>query len=240
MSGNKGAGKNGSVESSSSSASAPWPLVLKIADPEEFAQRVAVAQLAIKLCKPGCDPKDFLSAAWDLIEGAHAQVLREQTDVEHLKEDDSAGGAAEVFQRKSDRSTASFQQLCDPGRNAGDSETINGTRWKVYKTLQRFEDLFWRYWGDIGEKWASGDKEVGVATVPDPLGNLTRVNMYTQAEREQLAEIARDTARWKARGLSLLDSWEKNGVPAGDFSALAKFRRAYDKRSRNLKKPKSK
>jgi hypothetical protein len=60
---------------------------------------------------------------------------------------------------------------------------------------------------------------------------------YKPAERKRLAARASNTGGWKRRGERLLKSWKGHGVPPAEFLALARFRRAHDKRAVNLKKP---
>jgi hypothetical protein len=227
---------------------ASWPSVLQI-DGDEFQQSVAVAQLAVKLCelkmakvtapleKEKLDPKDFLAEAWKLVESAHEHVLRPQTDLEYLVDaQDDKQRLAEIFERKRRESLIPFQKLCDPKRNQGDSETIHGVDWKVYRSEPGFNNLFWDYWREVGEKCKSRDREIGTVEELDTSGKARKVDYYSPAERQELAKLARDEDAWRKRGESMLASWKSNGVPTVDLFALAKFRRKRDNRAANLKK----
>jgi hypothetical protein len=147
------------------SAETQWPRVAKIAG-EEFQQSYAVAQLAAKLCelkkaspripaeKENLDPAKFFDEAWKLIESARDRVLREQTEAEYLA---ARGGSREAAENAVVRilsaSRVPFQKVCNPKSNKGDTKTIYGVSWKVFTTERGFDDLFWAYWNDIGEKW---------------------------------------------------------------------------------------
>jgi hypothetical protein len=101
-------------------------------------------------------------------------------------------------------------------------------KWAVYRSERGFDDLFWKYWRDIGEKWKGGDQEIGTTQELDTQGMPRRVNFYSESEREELAKFARDTDAWKKYGEQLLESWKKDGVPPADFLALACFRGCCD------------
>jgi len=133
---------------------------------EAFQQSFAVAQLAVKLCelkraglktellKEAETPEKFLEEAWKLIESAREHVLRPATNAEYVA---AAGGSYEAMEHVVGRilqaSRVSFLTLCDPEyHNKGDSVTIDGIDWKVYRSERGFYDLFWDYWRDIGEK----------------------------------------------------------------------------------------
>lgn len=244
----------------------PWLSVLRIAQGDEFQQSFAVAQLAVKLWeinkansralaeKENLAAEKFLAEAWKLIETAREYVLRPQTDVEYLA---TYGGTRDalgnVIGRLYTSNNVPFQKLCDPERNKvgtktingieynvdrSNTEPINGIDWKVYLSERGFDDLFWRYWSDIGEKWKGGDQEIGTVQELDTKGKPRRVNFYSESDRKELATLASDMDAWEKRGELLLDSWKRNGVPIADFSALAEFRKAHDNRAANLKKPK--
>jgi hypothetical protein len=187
-----------------------WPSVLKIASADEFRQSFAVAQLAVKLCqlkiaqsktpleKENLDPAKFLDEAWKLIESACDRVLREQTDAEYLAAQGGSHEAAEnVIERTLRASTVPFQKLCNAKRNKGDSDRIHGMDWKVYRSKRAFEDLFWAYWNDIGEKWKNPKQaeQQGKLRVD---GNS--IQMVSKQERQQLAKLARNADAWKQRG----------------------------------------
>ena len=227
-----------------------WPTVLKIQDGEEFRQSLALAELAVRLCelkiskpktaaieKENLDPKKFLEQAWELIQSARQQVLRPQTDAEYLAERTGSQEAEENFvARTLGASRVPFKKLCDSERNKGDRELINGVQWKVYTTERGFDDLFVEYWRDIGAKWKANDHEVGTMVQDDTKGNRSRLNLYSEDERKQLAILASDKDEWENQGQILLEGWKRDGMPPQDFLALAKFRRERDKRSANLKK----
>jgi hypothetical protein len=193
------------------------------------------------------DPEHFVARASQLIEKAREHVLRPQTDVEYLLENNGTEEAvARVIGRRHRSSRIPFEQLCNANCNKGDTGTIRvdtlspeGKKdaicmdWKVYKTEKGFDDLFWRYWHDIAEKWKNPKhaEEQGKLRFD---GNS--VQMYSKEERHHLAKLACDTDAWKESGKQLLADWKRNGVPPNDFLALAKFRRERDKRSANLKR----
>jgi hypothetical protein len=131
------------------------------------------------------EPENFLDQAWALINSAGERVLRPQTETEYLV---SQGGGREALANAlghRDRGQLIlFRRLCDPKRKKGDSETINRIEWTVYRSERGFDDLFWDYWRDIGEKWKRGDQEVGTVQVLDTQGKPRRVNLYTEAERK--------------------------------------------------------
>jgi hypothetical protein len=230
-----------------------WPSVLSIPQSDEFQQSSAVAQLAAKLWevemmapksslssleKEKLRPKDFLKEAWDLITGAREHVVRPQTEVEYMVEQGGTPEAlANAIGHKRRKSYLLFEKLCNAKRNEGDTELIEGVSWKVYRSERGFDDLFGKYWRDIGEKWKRGDQGIGTLQKLDTEGKPRRINFYSESERKELATLARDTGAWKKRGELLLDSWKMNGVPLADFFALANFRRAHDNRAANLKKP---
>jgi hypothetical protein len=223
---------------------ADWPRVLKIASNDEFQQSFAVAQLALKLWEAvktsnvksieKASPTAFLADAWELIERAREQVLRPQSNAEHLEEHQGSKRAGEnVIDRIFSESLVPFTKLCDPNRNKDDSETIHEVIWRVYRSKRAFGDLFCAYWHDIGEKWKNPKQaeEQGKLRVD---GNS--VQMYSEEERQQLAKLARDADAWKQRGKQKLAEWKRHGVPANDFLALARFRTERDNRFENLKR----
>jgi hypothetical protein len=141
-----------------------------------------------------------------------------------------------------------FEKLCNPERYKGDTESIKlpdaetgktiEVEWRVYRGIggeRAFDKLFWAYWRDIGEKWKSGDQEIGTVQQLDTQGKQRRVNFYSESERKGLAKLARNADAWRKYGKSLLDSWKRDGVPPSDFLALARFRRERDNRVENLK-----
>jgi hypothetical protein len=239
-----------SADSQNESRVTPWPSVLRIIS-EEFKQSVAVAQLAVKLCelkvqqskipleRQNLDPNKFVPDAWDLIQNAREHVFRPKTDVEHLVENKGTNEAvARVIGRRHESSRIPFQQLCNP-KPEKDPITFCGIQWKVYRSERGrgFDDLFWDYWRNIGEKWKRGDQEIGTLTESDSKGKSRRVNFYSKSEREELAKLARDAEAWKERGQQMLDSWKRHGMPPQDFLTVAKFRKERDnKRVTNLKK----
>ena len=236
-----------SADKPNGSADTVSPTVLKIDNGEEFRQSLAVAELAVRLCqlkianpktapiqKENLDPKEFLEQAWKLIQGARQQVLRPQTDAEYLAERGGSHEAAEnVVARILSASRVPFTKLCDSERNRGDTETIHRGIWKVFTTDRGFEDLFYAYWHNIGEKWKNPKQaeEQGKLRVD---GNS--VPMFSKQERQQVAKLARDADAWKQRGKQKLAEWKRGGVPANDFLALRRFRAERDNRSKNLKK----
>jgi hypothetical protein len=239
---------------------------LKIADGEVFQQSVAVARLAVELWKASktsnvkliekASPKDFLADAWELIESARGISMRPATPVEYMAQGD--GSWEELAQALSHvaEPNVSFELLCDPERKGGATEPIevfdaeSGKRieveWKVYRSPQAFDNLFRRYWCDIGEKWKRGDPKIGtmpeldIAGKPllDKNGKPRRINYEPQRYRIILKALVGVPHAWKDYGKDVLKRWKQNGVPLGDFLALAEFRRSQDKRAANLKRPK--
>ena len=235
-------GQNGLLEPT-------WPNLLQIPS-HEFEQSYAVAQLAARLCdikiaqskvpleKENADPKNFLPKAWELIQSAREHVLRPQTDEEFLVQNQGTKGLAILLERKDRASRISFKKLCDPNRSKGDTKTILGVSWKLYHSEAGFDDLFWRYWQDIGDRWKNGDQEIGTMLEFDTKGKRRRIDFYSEKERKGMRFRARLTSRrrgWKARGQVLLNFWKQEGLPPSDFLALAEFRRTHDKRAANLK-----
>jgi hypothetical protein len=242
--------KTTGADNRNGSAQAQWPKVPKIAS-EEFQQSCAVAQLAVRLCdlkkastseppeQENREPKDFLGEAWELIQAARKHVSQSPPKPEDLVERVLPG--------------VPFSMLCDPDRKneievtrdgvtykrtLSDTETIHGIEWKVYRTKKAFYELFQAYWNNFGDKWRSPRKAKEQSKLKFD-GNS--VQMYTKDEREQMAALASDEHKWKARGKQVFDTWEKDVVPLADFFALAKFRREHDHRAANLpKKPKRK
>jgi len=235
---------------------ADWPRVLKIASTDEFQQSFAVAQLALKLWEAAktsnvksierASPKDFLAEAWELIQSAREAVLRPQTNAEYLMQHNGSDEAAEVVGRILQASHIPFQKLCDPERTKRDSEEIrmetlspDGKEeticedWRVYTTEKAFDNLFFAYWHDIGEKWKNPKQaeEQGKLRVD---GNS--IQMFSKQERQQLAKLARNADAWNQSGKQKLAEWKRDGVPANDFLALARFRTERDNRFENLKK----
>jgi hypothetical protein len=253
--------KASSADGESEPRETPWPSVLKI-PADEFQQSYAIAQLAVKLCqlkmekltapleKQNLDPETFLAKAWKLIQNARDHVLRPQTNAEYLVAHSGSHEAAEnVVGRILSASRVPFEKLCDPKRNKGDTETIKlsdaqagkpiEVEWKVYRGEggeRAFDNLFRKYWFDIGEKWKRGDEEIGTVQLRDTERRLRRVNFYSEAERKELAKIARKKNAWKERGEIMLKSWKQHGVPPADFLALVSSRRERDNRVENLKK----
>ena len=109
--------------------------------------------------------------------------------------------AENVLRRDLGASRVPFQRLCDPKRNKGDSETVHGVIWKVFTTERGFDDLFWAYWTDMGEKWKD-------PVQAEEHGKLRfdghSVQMYSEEERQQLAKLACNADAWKQRGKRLL------------------------------------
>ena len=245
------------TDNQSESTEKPWPRVLSIAG-EEFQQSFAVARLAVELWKASktsnvkliekASPKDFLADAWELIQKARTHVKRPATAVEYMAQGDGSHEELAVALGQLSEPNVAFAELCDPDRKGGGTETTievldagSGKRievkWKVYRSLLGFEKLFWRWWCDVGEKWKRGDPEIGTVQVLDLKGKPRREDHYKPAERKRLAARASNTAGWKRRGERLLRSWKEHGVPRAAFLALARFRRAHDKRAVNLTKP---
>jgi hypothetical protein len=242
--------KPGSGDDENESTEMPWPRVLRIASSDEFRQSFAVAQLAVKLCtlkkaeskvpleRENLTPGNFLAAAWELIQSAREHVSRPQTNAEYLVAHGGSHEAAEnVVGRIRQASLVPFQKLCDPEyHNKEDSVTFHGQTWNVYRSERGFDDLFWAYWCDFGEKWKDPKQA-------EEQGKLRfdghSVQMYSEEERQQLAQLARDADAWKQRGKQKLGEWKRDGIPPADFLALARFRSERDNRSENLKpKPK--
>jgi hypothetical protein len=232
------------------STKAPLLRVLKL-EREEFQQSFAVAELAVKLCeltmtsfkvpleRENPAPEKFLAKAWELIESAREHVLRAQTDAAYLAEHGGSDTAAEkLIGRILQESHVSFRKLCDEERNQGDSETIHGVEWKVYRSERGFDDLFRDYWNDIGEQWTEWMK-----------GEKPRMP-WMKRDAVTFWKLAHNKGEypggfkqlWKEHGQSVLASWKTNGFPRNDFLALARFRRERDNRAANLpqKKPKRK
>lgn len=225
--------KGESADHQTESTESPWPKVLRIAG-EEFQQSFSVAQLAVKLCelkvtqskipleKGNVAPEKFLEEAWKLIESAREHVLREQSNDEYLMEHGESNEAAvKLLGRNHRESCVPFEKLCNPERNQGDTEMIYGVEWKVYRSEREFYDLFQAYWRYIGEQWKRGDRDIGTVEELDTQGKPTRVNLYSEAERDEMAARARDTGSWEKGGKALFDSWKTNGVSPVDFLAIA-------------------
>jgi len=180
------------------------------------------------------EPKGFLSEAWRLIEAAR----------EHVSPPVGMSQAqAELW--LNEKLLVPFKKLCDPKRKKGDSETICGEHWKVYRSSEKkgkqaqraaeraFDNLFWAYWHEIGEKWRDPiqAEEQGKLRFD---GNS--VQMFSNEERKLLGKRARDKRAWKELGKKKLASWKRDGLPLADFLAIARFRRERDKRAENLPK----
>jgi hypothetical protein len=236
--------KPASADGQNESTEKPWPSVLEIASSDEFQQSFAVAQLAVKLCEmekvaPAAlmlNPDEYLGKAWELIKKAREHVARSQTGAEYLAAHGGSDEAAEtVVGRMLQNSRVPFEKLYNPKRNKGDSETVHGVIWKVFTTERGFDDLFWAYWTDIGEQWRQWMKGEKPRT---PWMKRDAVTFWKLASNKEKYSGGFEQL-WKERGQSMLDSWKRDGVPANDFLALAKFRREHDKRAANLK-PKQK
>ena len=206
------------------------PRVLKVASTDEFQQSVAVAQLAIKLCKleiakrqtslqkENLDSAKFLDQAWELIESARDHVLRSQTDTEYLVSHCGTPEAGEnVVARILSASRVPFKKLCNKKETyttikLHDAETrkVIEVEWRVYKSEAGFNKLFWAYWR------VTSILRVRMIVSPNVPGNAP----------DNLEEY----------GEALLASWKKDGVPPNEFLALARFRREHDRRGENLKK----
>jgi hypothetical protein len=227
-----------------------WPQLPKMAG-ENFQQSFAVAQLAVKLweikiaklnlpplekqkLRDNPDLTQCLGEAWELVQKARELVLQPQSNAEYLVAHGGSHEAAEnVVGRILSASRVPFKKLCNIKKNKGDTETIElpdpetgnpiVVKWRVYRGEggeRAFDNLFRAYWRDCGEQW----KERKVAG-------------YSETERARMQTLARDNDAWKKRGESVLDLWKRDGVPAGEFVALARFRRERDKRrAANLKK----
>ena len=237
-----------SADGEKESMEKPRPSTLPIAG-EEFQQRFAVAQLAVRLCelevskskiplqKENADPKKFLKNAWELIESAREHVSRPQTEPEYLVK---AGGSKEALKTVIRRRLLiPFCKLCDPDRPKGGTELIHGISWKVYISNLGFDKLFRDYWSTIGQRWSRRgrhrDKEIGTVEDFDTNGKPIRIDFYSPAERKEMAERARDPSGWEKYGQSLLGIWKRDGVRVRDFLALAEFRRKLQgKRAANL------
>jgi hypothetical protein len=153
------------------------------------------------------------------------EELRSQTDVEQFLTtggDDQA--LKKMFGDKLRKALIPFQKLCNHERKKGDTEMIHGVKWKVYRSEQGFNDLFWAWWWSTGEKWKRGDQEIGTVQELDAQGMPRRVDYFGESEREEFAKFAHDTDAWKQHGEQLLESWKKDGVPPSNFLALACFR----------------
>jgi len=176
------------------------------------------------------DPEGFLPRAWQLIENARKHVLRAQTDAEYLVAHGGSHEAAEiVVGRTLQNSRVRFKKVCDSKRHKGDTEPIHGVQWRVYTTDRGFEDLFFAWWHECGDRWKDAD--------------LAKIELDDKSydERVVMAKLVSDPVVWKERGEAVLDSWKRDGLPPNDFLALARFRAARDKRAANLtKKPKRK
>ena len=233
--------KPASGDGHNKSTETEWPCALKHAG-EEFQQSYAVAQLAVKLCelkkassktaaeKENLEPDKFLAEAWDLIEKARERVLRSETNAEYLLRHGGSYEADEnVVGRILSESRIPFEKLCDAKRSEGDSDQIRietfspegkeetiCVHWKVYTTEKAFDNLFWAYWRDT-----SIFKLRTIVSASEVLGN--------------------EPDKWEHYGGHMLALWKRDGVPANDFLALARFRSERDNRSENLKKkPKTK
>jgi hypothetical protein len=231
------------------SAEVEWPSVLRIGSGEEFQQSLAVAQLAFRLWQESktsnvkliskASPKDFLADAWELIEGAYTCVVRPQSNKEYLAEHHGSDKAMEdIVGRILIASYVPFQDLCDPEyKNRGETKTIHGVKWIVYRSELGFDKLFWAYWEDCRMHWRNAKRSKNAlpsVIIFENRGKETRI--------EDIATFANDKAAWKKLGQKKLkEQWKRHGLLYADFLALAKFRREHDKRVLNLrKKPKRK
>jgi len=210
-----------SGDSQNESTGEQWPHTLKI-KPGEFQQCYAVARLAVKLCelkkanaKENLQPQEFLGEAWKLIEKARENVSRPQSNAEYLADQHGSHEEGErVVGRILSESRIPFKKLCNAERNKGDSEMIHGVIWKVFTTERGFDDLFWTYWRET---------------------STIRLRMIVS--RSEV--LGNETDKWEEYGKQMLASWKRDGVPANDLLALARFRIERDKRAENLpKKPK--
>jgi hypothetical protein len=200
-----------------------------------------MAKRQTSLQKENLDPANFVGQAWKLIEKTREQVLRPQSNAEYLVEHGGSHEAGEtVVERILSADRVAFKKLCNkeetyteiPLNDAGTGRTIE-VAWKVYTTEKAFDNLFWRYWNDLGEKWKDPKQA-------EEQGKLKfdgySVQMYSEEEQERLAKLARDADAWKWRGKQKLGEWKHAGIPPVGFLALERFRREHDKRALNLKK----
>lgn len=189
------------------------------------------------------DPTAFLPAAWRLIREAREQVMRPQTNVEYLAErGDTYGALTDVIGRIRSEARIPFRKLCDPERNAGDTEEIHGFRWRVYRgkeALRHFEKLFWSYWQVVGSNWQAYSKGMAGAEGFTSLAAIR--SLYGENEIQELARLAGDAEQWQAKGSTLLFEWQEGGILPVDFVAIARFRRAKNRvRQDNVKKANAK
>jgi len=153
------------------------------------------------------------------------EELRRQTDFEQfLERRGHCYALVKMFGDKRRKALIPFQKLCNTECKKGDTVLIHGVKWEVYRSERDFDDFFWAYCRDSGEKWKRGDPEIGTVPELDLKGMPRRVDYFDPSEREEWAKFARDTDAWKEYGEQLLGSWKKDGVPPADFWALACFR----------------
>ncbi|PYJ78990.1 MAG: hypothetical protein DME69_06485 [Verrucomicrobia bacterium] len=143
------------------------------------------------------------------------EELRSQTDVEQpLPAGADVQALAKWIGDKLRKRQVPFQSLCNTERKKGSTEMIYGVKWKVYRTERGFNDLFWDFWREVGEKWKDADRK------KPPTG-------CTESERRDMVALARDADAWKKRGEQMLNSWKRDGVGPADFLSLARFRGCY-------------
>jgi hypothetical protein len=199
--------KPASADGQNESAEKPWPSVLEIASSDEFQQSFAVAQLAVKLC--------------EMEKVAPAALM--------LNPDEYLGKAWELIKKAREhvtRSQTGTEYLVGHGGSDEAAEKVIGRRLQESRVPFRKlcdED---RNQGDSepihGMEWKVYMSERG-------FDGLFRA--YWTAICEIKDEVER-----KEYGQSMLASWKRDGVPPGDFRALAQFRQKRDNRAVNLKK----
>ena len=185
---------------------------------EEFAQSLAVAQLAVKLCelaignpinqsnKAELTAEKFVADARALIKKA-----REHVSVPLPGMGWSGDEAQDFVAGVLAESRVTFVRLCDCGRNKGDRELIV---LRDAVTGETIEVDWLMYRGAGGERAFD-----------------TMFRSYWEATSR-----IEDEGEMEECGRRVLASWKKDGVPGNTFLRFARFRREADDRSANLKK----
>ena len=146
------------------------------------------------------------------------EELRSQADVEQSLAAGADHQAGEKWVAdKLRKALVPFQNLCNTERKKGYTETICGVEWKVCRSEREFDNLFWDYWTDCGERWTEWMK-----------GEKSRTP-WMKRDAVTFWKLAHDKGKypggfkqlWNERGQSVLASWKIDGVPPNHFLALA-------------------
>ena len=181
-------------------------------------------------------PVGYIPEAWKLLLEARAQATQPQSFEEFLKANLDDPDAMEKALDKRDRDRLiPFRKLCDPERNRGDSEPIDGIEWRVFagkkgSAERDFKELFWRYWSHVGKRWQAWEKNPHESFVPIAYPDVPSIRVlywrpHSDNEIARTAEVARDAAEWRRRGLAVLSEWKQDGIRPSDFRSLAGFRK---------------